>query len=183
MSRFAFVYALFCLAGLADPTKQPARKPAVSVHTRASSQHPAAKSSSLTASHRVSSGKSASSDKAVSRGGDRKVVVVRKKVHGQWVRVTRIVHSPPAPSYQTHPDPDRYKEIQQALAAQGYFRGDQNGQWGDDSVDALKRFQADHNLPNDGKINSLSLIGLGLGPHHDTTGPAPPPASTVSQNQ
>ena len=35
---------------------------------------------------------------------------------------------------------------------------------GADSVDALKRFQADQNLMPDGKINSFSLIALGLGP-------------------
>ena len=34
-------------------------------------------------------------------------------------------------------------------------------------MDAMKRYQASANLPNDGKISSLSLIGLGLGPKHD----------------
>jgi hypothetical protein len=69
-----------------------------------------------------------------------------------------------ARSYQQAPTPDRYKEIQQALATKGYFRGEPNGQWGDESTDALKRFQTDQNLMPDGKINSLSLIALGLGP-------------------
>lgn len=81
------------------------------------------------------------------------------------------------PSYQAHPDPERYREIQQALADRGYFKGEVNGQWGDDSVDALKRFQADQKLDNDGKINSLTLIGLGLGPKHDTTTLIAPPAA------
>jgi hypothetical protein len=67
-------------------------------------------------------------------------------------------------SYQTAPTPERYQEIQQALASKGYFHGDPNGQWGADSVDALKRFQASQNLMPDGKISSLSLIALGLGP-------------------
>jgi hypothetical protein len=71
------------------------------------------------------------------------------------------------PSYQLHPDPERYQEIQKALADRGYFKGEVNGQWGDDSTDALKRFQADQKLPNDGKIDSLSLIGLNLGPKHN----------------
>jgi Putative peptidoglycan binding domain len=71
------------------------------------------------------------------------------------------------PSYQLHPDPERYQEIQKALADRGYFKGEVNGKWGDDSIEALKRFQADQKLPDDGKINSLSLIGLGLGPKHD----------------
>jgi hypothetical protein len=70
-----------------------------------------------------------------------------------------------APRYfQQAPTADRYKEIQQALASKGYFQGEPNGAWGTDSADALKRFQADQNLMPDGKISSLSLIALGLGP-------------------
>ena len=77
------------------------------------------------------------------------------------------------PSYQLHPDPQRYQEIQKALADRGYFKGTVNGEWGDDSVDALKRFQADQKLPDDGKINSLSLTGLGLGPKHNGSSVTP----------
>jgi peptidoglycan hydrolase-like protein with peptidoglycan-binding domain len=67
-------------------------------------------------------------------------------------------------SVQQQPTPSRYKEIQQALADRGYFRGDPDGNWGAESVDALKRFQHDQNLTEDGKIGALSLIALGLGP-------------------
>jgi peptidoglycan hydrolase-like protein with peptidoglycan-binding domain len=59
---------------------------------------------------------------------------------------------------------DRYKEIQQALADKGYFPGTVDGNWGPESVDALKRFQKDQNLDSDGKIGALSLMALGLGP-------------------
>ena len=65
---------------------------------------------------------------------------------------------------QQQPTPERYREIQQALADKGYFNGPVDGQWGPESVDALKRFQREQNLTDDGKIGSLSLIGLGLGP-------------------
>jgi peptidoglycan hydrolase-like protein with peptidoglycan-binding domain len=65
---------------------------------------------------------------------------------------------------QLQPSADRYKEIQQALLDKGYFRGTPDGTWGADSVDALKRFQKDQNLEVDGKLGSLSLIALGLGP-------------------
>lgn len=65
---------------------------------------------------------------------------------------------------QNAPTADRYKQIQQALADKGYYKGAVTGQWGADSVDALRRFQADQNLEPDGKIGSLSLIALGLGP-------------------
>lgn len=83
------------------------------------------------------------------------------------------------PSYQTHPTDERYKEIQQALADKGYFKGPVDGQWNADSVDSLKRFQTDHQISNDGKVNSLSLIQLGLGPKRDavSTLPIPSPAA------
>lgn len=65
---------------------------------------------------------------------------------------------------QQQPTPERYKEIQQALADRGYFHGNVDGNWGVDSVEAMKRFQHDQNIADDGKIGSLSLIALGLGP-------------------
>ena len=100
---------------------------------------------------------------------------------------SRALRVPP-PSYQLHPDPERYQQIQQALADRGYFKGQVNGTWGDDSVDALRRFQADQKLPDDGKITALGLTALGLGPRHDGTTastvpvqpPPPPPDSLPS---
>jgi peptidoglycan hydrolase-like protein with peptidoglycan-binding domain len=86
----------------------------------------------------------------------------------------------PSRSYQQAPSPERYKEIQQALTSKGYLQGDPTGEWGPDSVDALKRFQSDQNLMPDGKINSLSLIALGLGPKRLTakSDSAPPQPGT-----
>jgi hypothetical protein len=78
-------------------------------------------------------------------------------------------------SSQQAPTTDRYKEIQQALAGKGYLHGEPNGAWGADSTDALKRFQADQNLAPDGKLNSLSLIAMGLGPKRMTQSRAPLP--------
>lgn len=72
------------------------------------------------------------------------------------------------------PTPDRYKEIQQALAAKGYLQPDDaSGRWDQPTIDAMKKFQADQKLDSTGKINSLSLIALGLGPKHDPPVPAP----------
>jgi peptidoglycan hydrolase-like protein with peptidoglycan-binding domain len=62
------------------------------------------------------------------------------------------------------PTPERYTEIQQALADKGYYTGPVNGQWGPECVTALKRFQQEQNLNPDGKLGALSLIALGLGP-------------------
>jgi hypothetical protein len=75
---------------------------------------------------------------------------------------------------QLAPTPERYKEIQDALVAKGYLKPeDATGGWTQNSVDALKRFQAEQNIESTGKINSLSLIALGLGPKRDTTPPKP----------
>ncbi len=82
---------------------------------------------------------------------------------------------------QMSPSADRYREIQGALAAKGFLPPEQaTGTWNQASSDALKKFQADQNLESSGKINSLSLIALGLGPRRDATvsaakPPAPPP--------
>ena len=75
---------------------------------------------------------------------------------------------------QMAPTPDRYKEIQDALAKRGYLHGEATGAWDQESADALRRFQQDQNLQPSGKLNSLSLIALGLGPKHDTTVEKPP---------
>jgi len=65
---------------------------------------------------------------------------------------------------QTRPTPERYKQIEQALAARGYLNEEPSGKWGSPSVDALKSFQADNQLPPTGKLDAQSLIQLGLGP-------------------
>lgn len=69
---------------------------------------------------------------------------------------------------QTAPEPQRYREIQQALVDKGYLEGPATGRWDQASIDALRRFQEEQNLKPDGKIDSLSLIALGLGPKYDT---------------
>jgi len=74
----------------------------------------------------------------------------------------------PSRYHQQAPSPERYKEIQQALASKGFYQGEPTGEWGPDSVDALKRFQSAQNLTPDGRIGSLSLIALGLGPRRLT---------------
>lgn len=67
---------------------------------------------------------------------------------------------------QTAPTLERYKEIQGALAKKGYLHGEASGVWNPDSADALRRFQQDQNLQASGKLDSLSIIALGLGPKY-----------------
>jgi peptidoglycan hydrolase-like protein with peptidoglycan-binding domain len=74
---------------------------------------------------------------------------------------------------QNEPTPDRYRQIQQALADKGFFHGAPDGVWGPDSVEALKKFQADQNLDVDGKLGALSLIALGLGPRREAAAAQP----------
>ncbi len=79
---------------------------------------------------------------------------------------------------QQAPTPERYREIQQALTARGYNGGEADGAWGPQWADALKRFQKDQKIEASGKVNSLSLIALGLGAKRDSGATAPPaPAS------
>lgn len=82
-------------------------------------------------------------------------------------------------SVQQTPTPERYQEIQQALASRGYYKGAVDGKWNDDSVEALRRFQTDQNLSPDGRINSLSLIAMGLGPKRATSGAVPAAGPSV----
>ncbi len=81
---------------------------------------------------------------------------------------------------QKTPTPERYQEIQQAMAAKGYAPQAPNGVWSPDWAAALKHYQQDQKLEATGKLNSMSLITLGLGPKREspagvTTPPAQPP--------
>ena len=74
---------------------------------------------------------------------------------------------------QMEPTPDRYKEIQEALAQRGYLHEEATGKWDQESGDALRRFQQDQSIEPSGKLDSLSLIALGLGPKHDASAASP----------
>jgi len=82
---------------------------------------------------------------------------------------------------QQRPTPDRVKDIQSALIARGYLEGEADGNWGGSTVDAFKRFQQDQNLNADGKLGSMSLIALGLGPKRSGLAAAPKPAAAPAQ--
>ena len=71
---------------------------------------------------------------------------------------------PAAPPRQTQPTSDRYREIQEALIAKGFLEGPATGQWDEKTVEAFKQFERSQNLTDDGKLDSLALIALGLGP-------------------
>ncbi len=91
--------------------------------------------------------------------------------HGKKTPVKRVTWR----NRQMTPSPDRYREIQGALASKGFLNPeDATGNWNQTSSDALKKFQSEQNLESTGKINSLSLIALGLGPKRETASATPP---------
>ncbi len=72
----------------------------------------------------------------------------------------------PAATWRTRqqsPTPDRYREIQQALATRGYLKNEPTGVWDAASVTAMQQFQQDQKLTPTGKITAPALIALGLG--------------------
>ncbi|MDQ6663096.1 MAG: peptidoglycan-binding protein [Acidobacteriota bacterium] len=76
-------------------------------------------------------------------------------------------------SRQLAPSADRYREIQEALASKGYLKSPPTGVWDQESAGALRRFQEEQNLQATGRVNSLSLIALGLGPKTEPSSRVP----------
>ncbi len=68
-----------------------------------------------------------------------------------------------------HPGTDRVTAIQQKLAEAGYLKEEPNGQWDDQTREAMRRYQTDNGFPATGLPEAKSLMKLGLGPH-----PLPP---------
>lgn len=102
----------------------------------------------------------------------------RKAPARRAVRRRAPARRAPAPANQRVPTRDRYAEIQQALADAGHFTGAPDGLWKQESMDALKAFQAEQGFEPTGKIDARSLIRLGLGPQYETVtseSAAPPP--------
>ena len=163
--RLLFVISLLAAASVcasAAPIRPGQRKPKAAAVVAPGHRRPASRSDALQQENAGGAGKA----------NVRRVVVTRM-VHGRLVRVSRVVRVHAAPVVPAHPEPERLKEIQKALAAKGYFKGEHTGEWNADSAAALKQFQADRNLTADGKISALSLIGLGLGPKHAESAPPP----------
>ncbi len=63
-------------------------------------------------------------------------------------------------------DPQRAREIQEALIRQNYMKGEASGAWDDTSQKAMEKFQADNGWQSKMVPDSRALIKLGLGPDH-----------------
>ncbi len=91
-----------------------------------------------------------------------------RKATGKSSKKT-VAARPPRPVTPQQPTSDRYREIQQALIDKGFLEGTPSGQWDTQSVAAFKKFEQSQNLREDGKIDSMALIALGLGPGRTQT--------------
>ena len=111
-----------------------------------------------------------------------KTTAAAKKTTAARSKSAARTKAPARPRTQQQPTPERSQEIQQALVEKGYLQEPPTGEWDAQSSEALKRFQADQQLQATGKLDSLSLIRLGLGPKRQALTPASlpnPPESTA----
>lgn len=140
--------ALSLMSAAAPPKKTVTKKKASTTKTTVTHKPMAARKTSTAKSP------------AITRKGARRAPVVSR---------APVVKRSPS---QAAPSPERYREIQSALAEKGYLKSEPNGVWDADSIDAMKRYQADQKQDPSGKITAASLIGLGLG--SSTASPLPP---------
>lgn len=63
-------------------------------------------------------------------------------------------------------DPNRARDIQEALIREHYLEGKASGVWNDASQKAMERYQADNGWQTKVIPDSRALIKLGLGPDH-----------------
>ena len=162
MRNLALLGGVLCLAVAGSPAPQKSSKPP------AKSQAPASKKAASAATKKQPAKKAASPSKK--RPAPSKKSKSKKRVpswrYGQQV-----------------PTRERYMEIQQALISRGYLAAPPTGIWGPQSIEALKKFQASQNLEPSGKLDSLTLIALGLGPKRGADGTLPQPAPTSAPKQ
>ena len=69
-------------------------------------------------------------------------------------------------------EPERAKEIQDALIREHYLSAPASGEWDSNTEAAMQKFQADHGWQTKLTPDSRALIKLGLGPHDATDSPS-----------
>jgi hypothetical protein len=81
-------------------------------------------------------------------------------------------------------EPDRAREIQQALIREHYLTPPASGQWDSNTEAAMQKFQADHGWQTRLTPDSRALIKLGLGPRPDGVQPvaAAPVATSAADS-
>ena len=163
----AFAAALILVANAADTAKKKTSSAPPAAHKTTPAVRPA---TTKTAQPRTTAAKTPATKTPATRSATHTATTTH--------RTTSAVSRRPVTTWrnrQAAPTADRYREIQDALVAKGYLQPDEaSGKWDQSSIDALKRFQAEQKLDSTGKIDSLSLIALGLGPKYDSAPPQKP---------
>jgi Putative peptidoglycan binding domain len=77
-------------------------------------------------------------------------------------------------------EPERAREIQQALIREHYLTPPASGQWDTTTEAAMQKYQADHGWQTKLTPDSRALIKLGLGPKTDNVLPAVAPTPAAS---
>ncbi len=87
-------------------------------------------------------------------------------------------------------EPERARQIQQALIREHYLSGEPTGNWDAATIAAMQKYQADNGWQTRLMPDSRALKKLGLGPDYSTainarssTFAAPPPISTIPAEQ
>ncbi|HEX5413258.1 MAG TPA: peptidoglycan-binding domain-containing protein [Terriglobia bacterium] len=78
---------------------------------------------------------------------------------------------------QVRIQPERVREIQQALAKAGVYHNEPSGQWDTATRDAMREFQTRNGFTPTGLPEAKPLLLLGLGPHPLPPALGPLPAS------
>ena len=86
----------------------------------------------------------------------------------------------PPLSYVQPVPPSAIQAVQDHLRGAGSYSGSADGVWGPDSLAALQRFQATHQLQVTGQLNQATAVALGLDPNAllgipPSAPPLPPP--------
>ena len=75
-----------------------------------------------------------------------------------------IAQTAPSLAYVQPVPPSAVQAVQEHLRSAGSYTGAVDGVWGPDSVTALQRFQATHQLQMTGQLNQATATALGLDP-------------------
>jgi len=79
-------------------------------------------------------------------------------------------------------EPERAREIQDALIREHYLTPPASGTWDSTTEAAMQKYQADHGWQTKLTPDSRALIKLGLGPKNDSSAPVAAPLATSAND-
>ena len=135
-------------------TPPAARKPIARRSTKTAARKTAPRTTASTKRARTTAARTAAS-KVTSKGVKAKARTAQQR--GPLTGRQRLA--------RLHLEPERVREIQEALGREGYLQGVASGQWDDRTRSAMLHYQTDHGFPATGLPEAKSLMKLGLGSH------------------